>query len=1293
VDTGHVKEVFAAALEVGGAARAAYLDSACASDAGLRAEVESLLAASESSDALLGPRPGGDEGGAPPPVPLREGPGAVVGNYRLIRQIGEGGFGVVFLAEQERPVRRRVALKVVKLGMDTRQVVARFELERQALAMMDHPHIAKVLDAGATESGRTFFVTELVPGVPVTAFCDREGLGVRQRLELFLLICHAIAHAHQKGIIHRDIKPGNVLVERADGVPAPKVIDFGVARSTRAPLMGATVLTEARQIVGTLEYMSPEQADPAGAGVDTRGDVYSLGALLYELLAGAPPIDRASLGGDATYLDLLRTIREVDPVPPSVRRRRAHPERGAVPSELDWVVMRCLEKDRERRYPSVSALADDVGRFLRDEPVQAGPSTPGYRLRKFVARHRTTVAAAALVTLAVVAAVAGTTAGLLRARAAQRQAEQNLDRARSEAARAGAVTTFLGDVFSLAESGVGSGGEDASARDVLRRAAGRIDTTLADRPREQVVARRLLAHGCERMFLYDLAAEELRKACDTADLPAAALDQPHRLDLRADWALAMYFARRGAEASPAADAILRECRRTLGESHPVTWEALQARALCASQVGDGSQAYGLLQRLVEVTRPEPAAHRGSRLGRYLCNWSAALRDHGEPDAASAALREAAPILLADLSADGVPAATESPTAPAGAAMPGADPWPVAERPSDPVDDGGWIARELLEGGIPEALPLIEKLIERAMARHPQGTPTISFRLEDAANLRLRNGDRAGAAAALARAISISPKPRGADGGADSTRWRLLTVRCAPGLAPGWRSEALRAQVWCALDDLLRDHPPPRLAAGEVFVEQLRFILSRWDYDSDSAVPLAAGGWAELRAMEQPPAGTYLLGLEVPRLGADPLRRADWLLLQPWTTTFRPVVRFDGLRTENSPSDRDWTAVVGAPPGAARDSFGLAMQDGLSDAAAPHRIQWFTADAVARVELPAGRYRLSVTSDDGSRLFVDGARVLNAWRPRPSGTLDAELQLSAGPHELRVEFFQETGGYCLRVQLAPLTAAARSAAAERGGGVPGPEYLAGWFGQLRRDWPHNAFIKAEHGRWLAAAGRFQDAAEAYDAAVDQDSTNLRWWQQRVTLLAWLGNDDYHQGEYRRAARALFDRFGGTADPTAVARNLICCGLRDHVPVPGQAYRELLARADAANAEGPDRPLLKLAQGIARVRLGDHEAAGAALRQALDLLPPESCDLRLAATSFLAIANEARGAHEEAAAARAAGDRIVRLESRQPGLDDINLAGFEDWLTGHTAWGEASTPALAARPDSHPSVPARTAETPP
>jgi serine/threonine protein kinase len=429
------ESIFAHASELASSAeRDAYLDQACADSPTLRAAVESLLLADARSGDLLDLP---ERSAAAVELTRVEKPGATIGPYELVREIGEGGMGVVWMAEQLRPVRRKVALKIIKPGMDSRRVIARFEAERQALALMNHPNIAKVFDAGATDCGRPYFVMELVEGVPITAYCDDHDLPPRERLGLFLAVCGAVHHAHQKGIIHRDLKPSNILVANRDGEPMPRVIDFGVAKATGPEPSERTTFTQDGQIVGTLAYMSPEQASFNATDIDTRGDIYSLGAVFYELLAGSTPFRKERL--NATALDeVLRIIREEEPPRPSARlgedgsrsslaaRRRLEPARLAklVRGELDWITMKCLEKDRSRRYETVSGLARDVQRYLADEAVEASPPSTAYRLGKFLRRHRGSVVAASIIVTLLIGGIIGTTVGLVQARAARRVSEK-----------------------------------------------------------------------------------------------------------------------------------------------------------------------------------------------------------------------------------------------------------------------------------------------------------------------------------------------------------------------------------------------------------------------------------------------------------------------------------------------------------------------------------------------------------------------------------------------------------------------------------------------------------------------------------------------------------------------------------------------------------------------------------------------------------------------------------------------------------------------------------------------------
>ena len=665
-----------------------------------------------------------------------EGPGTVIGRYRLIDQIGAGGFGAVFLAEQREPVTRKVALKILKLGMDSQQVIARFEQERQALALMDHPHIAKVLDAGTTNSGRPYFVMELVTGQPITSFCDAEELSVRERLRVFTQVCDAIQHAHQKGVVHRDIKPSNVLVSLQDGRPRAHVIDFGIAKALQGAITDQSMHTRLGQFVGTPLYMSPEQSE-GSADIDTRTDVYSLGVLLYVLLTGTTPFDAATFD-HSSVSEMHRVIREVDPPRPSSRvssstdskplaaQRKTDPAKLAslLRGELDWITMKALEKERQRRYDSASALAQDVERFLAGEPVVAAPPSTTYRVRKFVARHRAPVVAAAIVALALVGGLAGT---LWQARVAALER----DTARQEAARATALNDFMTQMLTASDPEV-LGSRDVTVQELLSKASETATRTLGGEPEAEAEARTLLGRTFRSLGKPDEAIIELERAIALRKDGAATSTIPHARSL-AGLASALHDRGDFQSAMPLHDEAIRIVE-ALGDAHLEELAVLHhARALTLSALSRYEEAEQALDRsdaaLDRLTSDLP----GKR-GSILTSRATLANDwKGDLDEAEALYTEA--LRLYRLSGE---------------------PWLVVEGLNSLA-----VIKTIREK-LDEAIPLHEESIAAARQLYGNEHPQVATRLENYGNVYMRRREFDRTIALLEEALAIREAVYGAD---------------------------------------------------------------------------------------------------------------------------------------------------------------------------------------------------------------------------------------------------------------------------------------------------------------------------------------------------------------------------------------------------------------------------------------------------------------------------------------------------------------------------------------------------
>jgi serine/threonine protein kinase/tetratricopeptide (TPR) repeat protein len=655
-----IREIFLKVLDLSSATeREAYLEQACGHDAEKRAKVEALLKSHRADSFLEQPAVQVLQTAAAAGTPS-EGPGTVIDKYKLLEKLGEGGFGVVYMAEQTQPVKRRVALKIIKVGMDTREVVGRFEAERQALALMDHANIAKVLDGGATETGRPYFVMELVRGTKLTDYCDEKNLPTQERLGLFIQVCQAVQHAHQKGIIHRDLKPSNILVTVNDGVAVPKIIDFGIAKATQMELSDKTVFTRFLQFLGTPAYMSPEQADLTSVDIDTRSDIYSLGVLLYELLTGKTPFDSKELL-QAGLEAMRRTICEKEPVRPSTRlstlgadeltttakRRSLEPPKliSLLRGDLDWIAMKCLEKDRARRYETANGLARDIERHLGNEPVVARPASAVYRFQKLVRRNRVLFAATGAFVLALVFGMGLSTWLFLRERAARKeqarlrqQAQTEKAKAQEEAGKREQVARLVEDMFTGVGPSVARGRDTTLLREILDDTASRVATELTNQPGVAMEMCHNLATAYDQLGQYkqmaEISEQELKfaRAC-------LAREDPARTTPLKDLATAYWLLRNYGQAETLHREALEILRGAPGTDPADIARSLNALALVLSDERKFAEAENAFQEVLTLLRARFGNYH-SEVGTVLHNLGIVLRRKGESAKAEAVIREA-----------------------------------------------------------------------------------------------------------------------------------------------------------------------------------------------------------------------------------------------------------------------------------------------------------------------------------------------------------------------------------------------------------------------------------------------------------------------------------------------------------------------------------------------------------------------------------------------------------------------------------------------------------------------------
>jgi eukaryotic-like serine/threonine-protein kinase len=1233
-----------------------------------------------------------------PDRPLPKEP-AQIGPFRILERIGEGGMGIVYKAEQREPVRRIVALKVIKLGMDTKEVVARFEAERQALALMSHPNVAKVYEAGMTDAGRPFFAMEHVPGIALTQYCDEARLTTRERLELFIPVCHAVQHAHQKGIIHRDLKPSNILVQLFDGKPVPKVIDFGIAKATNQALTQRTLYTQTGSLVGTVEYMSPEQAMTSGLDVDTRTDIYSLGVVLYELLTGSLPFDVETLrksGPEAA----ARIIRESEPRKPSTRltgsksgmtknaaenetaeiakrhRTDARTLRREIRGDLDWITLKAMEKERTRRYETANGLALEIQRHLNDEPVLARPPSATYRMSKFVRKHKGGVMAAGFVLLALLLGMIATGVALVMAKQSEAAAKLAEAKATDEATKALALSQFLEDLLGSAQPGAASG-RTTRVVDLLDRASAEMSEKFRDQPEVEINARMTLGKTYHALAIYPSAERNYRRAYELAQ-KVLGKDAETTLDAAANLAFDMIRTGQGGAAKTLAEETLSAARRALGEHHRVSYTAANSLAAALGNLGSKEEALAVSRELVREARDHPGVAPPEVYARYLNNLAVALGSSATE--APRVLVEEETLLreVLKLAAGGVKvrpdvlalvknnlgvtlreegkyveseAVLRDGLAYARSAL--GDSHPTTRS----LVDGEADALERLQR-FDEAIPFRKEQLNYALAEQPQNGLSVAYCQHRLAYALVQTGKFDEAFAHDDEAIGIQQKLSGIyDDESRQTWYGDAVLKFSVG--EPWASQAVRAGAGETFFNLLVLHPTRPMPADNLIPDRLRFKLLRWQGEAagkeKALSPVTEGSLGDLRKLADPAPGVYLLWLEVPRADRQPLHYADWIQFAPWQLSFYNLDK----SPEESPTA--WEQIVKGNPAKQASLNALAIDEfwHCNRDLPPRPIQFGTL-TTATVDVPVGRYRFRARSSGKFRIWVDDHPLVSSWQSNAdiSGSND-----NSDPIQLRVEHFDwYTSNYNLWFRLVPDGDVANAAKASLIDPLEPINQALAKFGadpQMpnvdRLAWRENIFY---------AAGKFKDAAEEGRALIELQPTEHWHWFARGCLLAYLDDTE----AYRAHCRAMLERFGDTKDQLVADRLGKTCLLLPSAGGDVERLNELIDRALSPGPESRNLRWFQMAKGMAEYRAGHFEAAIDWLtrsRQAHD-------NLAALATieTFLAMANYRLGHESDARTQLGLATHRVETQLPKAGVDALPATGeMENWLIAHVALREA------------------------